>query len=96
MTLALRFGIPGGIFDGSVAGMSVPTPEQVAAMTPGQWKVYENLCRRIAARQLFTLHKTRRRDKRAHDYGVFWLTNHDGTTVVSGQLWEIHHWLINR
>jgi hypothetical protein len=74
--------------------MSVPTPEQVTAMTPGQHKVYENRVRRIAARRLLSLHKTRRRDLGAWDYGTYWLTNSDGKTVASGLLSAIHAWLV--
>ena len=65
-------------------------------MTPGQYKVYENRVRRIAQRQLLALHRTRRRDPLAHDYGTYWLTAADGTTVVTGQISEIHAWLVDR
>jgi hypothetical protein len=74
--------------------MSVPTPEQVAAMTPAQFKVYENRIRRIAARRLLSLHRTRRRDVGAWDYGTYRLANSDGKTVASGQLSAIHAWLV--
>lgn len=36
-------------------------------------KVRENRLRRMADRQGLALHKSRRRDRRALDYGVFWL-----------------------
>jgi hypothetical protein len=71
----------------------VPTQEQVTAMTPAQFKTYENRIRRIAARQLLTVHRTRRRDQRAHDYGRYWLADTDGKTVVSGSLRDIHAYL---
>lgn len=38
-------------------------------------KVRENRARRAAARQGFTLTKSRRRDPQAHDYGVYWLAD---------------------
>jgi hypothetical protein len=64
-------------------------------MTPAQHKVYENRVRRIAARQLLSLHRTRRRDRLAHDYGTYTLTDASGKTVATGQLWEIHAWLVH-
>jgi hypothetical protein len=36
-------------------------------------KVRENRLRRMAARQGLALHKNRRRDPRARDYGLYWL-----------------------
>ena len=36
-------------------------------------KIDENRVRRMAQRQGYTLHKSRRRDPRALDYGVYWL-----------------------
>lgn len=41
-------------------------------MTPAE-KVRENRLRRMADRQGLTLRKSRRRDPRAPDYGVYWL-----------------------
>jgi hypothetical protein len=38
-------------------------------------KVRENRVRRMAARQGLVLHKSRRRDPRAIDYGVYWLVD---------------------
>jgi hypothetical protein len=43
---------------------------------------------------LLSLHKTRRRDVGAWDYGTYWLTNSDGKTVASGLLSAIHAWLV--
>lgn len=37
-------------------------------------KVRENRLRRMAARQGLTLSRSRRRDPRALDYGLYWLT----------------------
>jgi hypothetical protein len=72
-----------------------PTPEQVAAMSAVQLKVYLNRVRRIAARQLMTLRKSRRRDPRAHDFGLFWLVDSRGRTVVRGTITEVHIYLIH-
>jgi hypothetical protein len=76
--------------------MNVPTPCQVEAMTPAQFKLYENRVRRIAARQLLSVHRTRRRDRLAHDYGTYRLADADDKTVTTGQLWQIHTWLVRR
>jgi hypothetical protein len=40
-------------------------------------KVHENRLRRMAARQRFALHKSRRRDRLATDYGELWLREID-------------------
>lgn len=44
-------------------------------------KVRENRLRRVAARRMLTLSKTRRRDPRAFDYGSYLLTDSRGTEV---------------
>jgi len=41
-------------------------------------KVRENRLRRMAQRQGLRLEKSRRRDRRALDYGRYWLVRHDG------------------
>ena len=38
-------------------------------------KIRENRVRRMAQRQGLALHKSRRRDRRAIDYGVYWLVD---------------------
>lgn len=43
-------------------------------MEPENPKVRENRLRRMAARQGYRLHKTRRIDQRATDYGTYQLT----------------------
>lgn len=53
--------------------------------TDVRFKVRENLLRRVASRQGFTLHRSRRRDPRAIDYGLYWLVDDDGD-LVSGEL----------
>lgn len=51
-------------------------------------KVRENKLRRMAARQGLTLHKSRRRDPRAVDFGAYWLTN-DRNAIVAGDRMSI-------
>ena len=43
-------------------------------------KVRENRLRRMAERQGLALHKNRRRDPRARDYGLYWLQWVDAAT----------------
>lgn len=45
-------------------------------------KVRENRLRRMAARQGIRLEKSRRRDERAYDFGVYWLV--DGPAPTPG------------
>ncbi|GAA3267740.1 hypothetical protein [Streptomyces lavendulae] len=45
-------------------------------------KIRENRLRRMAARQRLTLTRSRRRDRRAADYGLYWLTNPAGERVT--------------
>jgi len=47
-------------------------------------KVRENSVRRMAKRQGLELRKSRRRDPRALDYGVFWLVDDEVNAVVAG------------
>lgn len=44
-------------------------------MTDSAFKVRENRLRRMAKRQGLHLQKSRRRDPRALDYGLYWLVN---------------------
>lgn len=43
-------------------------------------KVFENRLRRTAERQGLAIHKNRRRDPRAHDFGLYWLRRLDPAT----------------
>lgn len=47
-------------------------------------KVRENRLRRAAARQGIALRKSRRRDPRALDYGVYWLVESKRNRLVAG------------
>jgi hypothetical protein len=47
-------------------------------------KVRENRARRAAARQGLALEKSRRRDPRALDYGVYWLVDISTDRLVEG------------
>jgi hypothetical protein len=49
-------------------------------------KVRENRLRRMAERQGLALRKSRRRDPRAIDYGVFWLVDPGLNWIVAGEL----------
>jgi hypothetical protein len=46
-------------------------------------KVRENRLRRMASRQGLALRRSRRRDRRALDYGLYWLTDASGASVTS-------------
>ena len=49
-------------------------------------KVRENRLRRMASRQGLQLMKSRRRDPRALDYGMYWLVDASGVEVASGDV----------
>jgi hypothetical protein len=46
-------------------------------------KVHDNLLRRMAHRQGLALHRSRRRDPRATDYGLYWLKDTAGAAVTA-------------
>lgn len=58
-----------------------------------QEKVRENRLRRMAGRQGLQLLKSRRRDPRAIDYGIYWLVDASGVEVTSGDVDAIETWL---
>lgn len=47
-------------------------------------KIRENRLRRMAQRQGYTLSKSKRRDPRAYDYGVYWIVDESSGGVVAG------------
>lgn len=51
----------------------IPTDRELAGMTPGQFKAYENKLRRMAERQLLILVKSRARDPYALGYRTYGL-----------------------
>jgi hypothetical protein len=51
-------------------------------MTDQAEKIRENRLRRAAERQGFVLRKSRRRDPRAKDYGVYWLLKEHRADVI--------------
>jgi hypothetical protein len=53
----------------------IPTPDEVDAMTAGEYKTFENRLRRAADRQGYRLEKSRTRDPRAADYGTYQLVD---------------------
>ena len=64
------YGTPSGIACGILWGMTDD-------------KIRENRLRRMAARQGLVLTRSRRRDRRALDYGLYWLTNAAGKQVTA-------------
>ena len=62
---------------------SIPTEDEINAMTPAQYKTYENRMRRAAHRQGLHLVKSRRRDPRAVDYNTYMLVDIATNGVVS-------------
>jgi hypothetical protein len=64
-------------------------------------KVRENRLRRMAARQGFALLRSRRRDPRAVDYGLYWVVDESTSVVVAWgsyyengmDLDEVEEWL---
>jgi hypothetical protein len=66
-----------------VTDNDIPTGEEIAAMTPGQYKTFENRCRRAAQRQGLELVKSRRRDPLALDYGTYRLYGPRSKTPVA-------------
>jgi hypothetical protein len=55
----------------------VTVSERWASGTKSSQKVVENRLRRVAERQGLTLRRNRRRDRRATDYGVWYLERAD-------------------
>jgi hypothetical protein len=60
----------------------IPAPDEVDALTPGEYKTFENRLRRVAQRQGYRLEKSRRRDPYALDYGTYRLINMDVNGVM--------------
>ena len=79
---------------------SGPQGRRASSMTTTE-KIRENRLRRMADRQGLALHKSRRRDPRALDYGRFWLVDTATNTIVYGEpdshraatLDDIEEWL---
>ncbi len=64
--------------------MESTTTEEIAAVDQDA-KVRENRLRRMAERQGLTLTKSRRRDPRALDFGLYWLADANGVTLTPEQ-----------
>jgi hypothetical protein len=61
-------------------------------------KVNENRVRRMAERQRLTLHRTRRRDRRASDFGLYWVERESpakgpAVLIETDNLGHIERWL---
>jgi hypothetical protein len=63
--------------------MSIPTPDEINAMTDLELKAEENRLRRAAERQNLKLEKARVRDPRAIDFGTYRLVSTETNTVVA-------------
>jgi hypothetical protein len=63
---------------------SIPTPDEINAMTPREYKVLENRMRRAAARQGLRLEKSRARDPRALTWNTYQLSDPYTNTLVAG------------
>lgn len=74
--------------DGHVATAAAMLRGHVAA-TAGRSKSHENRVRRMAGRQGLRLSRSRRRDFRAYDYGVYTLSGANGPLLRSTDLAEI-------
>jgi hypothetical protein len=73
-----------GIIPGMV-NTHVPTPDELNAMTPGQYKGVENRLRAAAERQGLRLEKSRSRDPRAIGWGTYQLVDlYHNTPVAYG------------
>jgi hypothetical protein len=62
---------------------------ETGTMSPAQYKVHENKLRRMAARQGFSLLKSRRRDPRAVDDGSYSLVDEQNCLVTPGPSWSL-------
>lgn len=58
----------------------------VMTATLAEDKGRENYLRQVARRQGLSLHKSRRRDPRAIDYGAYWVTDDHGEIVAGDVL----------
>jgi hypothetical protein len=64
-------------------------------------KIRENRLRRMAERQGYTLRKSRRRDFRAADYGMYWIVDPNTRFIVAGgdfgmNLDSVESWLTEK
>lgn len=61
----------------------IPTPDEINAMSPTQYKSYEARLRRMASRQDLILRKSPRRDPHALGYGTYMLIDAATNGVVA-------------
>jgi hypothetical protein len=83
----LRFRLPRCCRNGAVqCTCGVVSWTDIEAMTPAQFKTFENRLRRAAERQGYRLEKSRRRDERAITFQMYRLVDLvDGALVGAGQ-----------
>ena len=67
-----------------VVNLDQETANRINAMTPVQYKTYEDRLRRMAKRQGLVLMKSRTRDQRARDYCGYMLVDDRNTAVAGG------------
>lgn len=64
--------------------MNVPALHEIVALTPSEFKIYENRLRRMARRQGLRLEKSRARDQRSYAYNTYQLTTGGYTIIERG------------
>jgi hypothetical protein len=75
----------------------VPTPEDIAGMSPDELKIYTNYVRRLAGRQGCRIKISRRQDPLASDYRRHELIGPKGKVIAEAtSLPEIHAILLRR
>lgn len=73
----------------------LPTPAELAAMSPRELKSFTNRLRNAALRQRKTLHKSRRRDALAWDFQRWEVTDADsGEVLAAGSLVDVYRHLM--
>jgi hypothetical protein len=64
---------------------SIPSADEINAMSDTAYKVYENRLRRMAQRQGLRLEKSRRRDPRAIGFSTYMLVDSNNTITAGDQ-----------
>lgn len=65
----------------SYATIPVHSADELNAMSNREFRSYEARLRRAVQRQGYSLHRSRRRDPRATDYGTYMIVNPETNTV---------------
>ena len=80
--IGIACGTASSITSGMLSSMTIPTLDEINAMTGQQRKVLENRLRRAAARQGLRLDKSRARDPYSLSYGTYMLVDAQTNGVV--------------